>query len=197
MADDSEFERVRITYAEQPNLTLDDLRIRLDRLQDLMVLLDEPARVSDYLMIELFTLRRVEPPFAVETLKRLTAVRTVLERVHYNPVLEIVLAASAGATALLALWKKYSDARKSASEADIKGDEADVSHARSQATIQRELLNYEITQELRARWQQLVESNLVDQDTEALDRMLESAVREVLSIESAEGLAENKSKLEN
>jgi len=92
---------------------------------------------------------------------------------------------------LLALWKQYSRARVSASQADIQQDEAELSHARSQAAIQRAELDSEIGQELRARWQHLVELSLVNPvDGGILDRMLQSAVREVLSLGSAGALAD-------
>ena len=99
---------------------------------------------------------------------------------------------------MLALWKQYSRARVSASQADIQQDEAELSHARSQPAIQRAELDSEIAQELRARWQHLVEGSLVDPvDGGILDRMLLSAVREVLTIESVGALAEGEMGMES
>lgn len=76
-----------------------------------------------------------------------------------------------------ALSRQYFQSRRRASEADIQEDEAEVSHARSRAAIQWAELDSEIAQELRARWQHLVEQSLVNPvDGEILDRMLLSAV---------------------
>jgi hypothetical protein len=71
-----------------------------------------------------------------------------------------------------------------------------LSYARSQAAIQREILSYD-NRRTAYEVAKLVERDLVDEHDENLDRMLESTLREVLSIESAEVLAEDKEEHEN
>jgi hypothetical protein len=186
---------VRITHNEQPKLTLEELRSRVEGLENLMMLLAEPDHIANDLIYR--SDRFSNGPASIDELREWVGEQTILERVHYNPVLEIILVASAGATALLALWRQYSGSRVIALKADIQQDEAEVSHARSQADIQKALLDSEIAQELRARWQHLVEESLVDPvDGGILDRMLQGAVREVLTIESAGALAEGEMEAE-
>jgi hypothetical protein len=157
---DYALERVRITYTEQHELTLEELRSRVEGLENLMMLLVEPDYIANDLVFD--SSRDSHGPVPIDELQKWAGEKTIIERVHYNPVLEIILITSARATALLALWRQYSRARVSASQADIQQDEAELSHARSQAAIQRAELDSEIGQELRARWQHLVELSLVN-----------------------------------
>jgi hypothetical protein len=193
---DYALDRVRITHIEQPKLTLEELRSRVEGLENLMMLLAEPDYIANNLIYR--SDRYSHGPASIDELREWAGEQSILQRVHYNPVLEIILVASAGVTALLALWRQYSHSRREASRADIQQDEAEVSHARSRADIQRAELDSEIAQELRARWQHLVEGSLVDPvDGGILDRMLLSAVREVLTIESVGALAEGEMGMES
>jgi hypothetical protein len=91
---DYALERVRITYTEQHELTLEELRSRVEGLENLMMLLVEPDYIANDLVFD--SSRDSHGPVPIDELQKWAGEKTIIERVHYNPVLEIILITSAG-----------------------------------------------------------------------------------------------------
>jgi hypothetical protein len=191
---------VLIAYPEQPGMTFGELQARVEGLMSLFTLLEDPALVRRRRIIYIDSFEESRPPYAMDMLQDLTGFDIEIQRVRYNPVLEIIFGAGVVATGLLLLWERISKARTAHYEANIKQaeaemreDDAEISRWRSEAAIQEQILRAEVAEVLRGRLYELKSEHIVAEGEEdAADRMLIRAVREAIEIERVVPVDEHK-----
>jgi hypothetical protein len=182
---------VLVAYPEQPGMTFGELQSRVEGLMSLFTLLEDPALVRRRRIIYIDSFEESRPPYPLDTLQSLTGFDIEVQRVRYNPVLEIIFGAGVGASGLLLLWERISKARTAHYEANIKqaeaemrGEDAEIMRWTSEAAIQEQILRAEVAEVLRGRLYEMQAQHVVAEGEEdAADRMLSRAVREAIAIE--------------
>ena len=182
---------VQIAYREQPRMPFGALQYRVDGLMSLFTLLEDPSLVQRRRFFYLLGRGEEGPPFALDTLQLLTAYDIEIQRIRYNPILEIIFGAGVVASGLLFLWERFSKARTAHYEATIKQaeaqmreDDAEIRRWATEAAIQEQIMRAEVAEVLPSRLFEMQNQHLIaDGEEDAADRMLSRAVREAMDIE--------------
>jgi hypothetical protein len=188
---------LRFTYREQPAIALGEVQRRLDNITDLLVLAGDDLTHDRWDDIVTGDPWRERADKRVELARERMRTRTRVDRLHYNPVLEISIAASiATATAIIALWKKYSLARVEASKSDIAESDALVAKEKADTVIARERLNQELIAVLRNEVQERGLDPLKTIADRPLNELLQNAVEAVILPKQIEGVDKNRNAIE-
>jgi hypothetical protein len=181
---------LRFTYRRRSGLRVGEVQLRLDQIIDLLVV------AGDDLVSEPRDEASIEEQ--IERARQRVRTQTRVVRLHYNPVLELTIAAGvAAASAIIALYKRYSDARVEAAKADIAGAKARAAIAESDTAIAKERFNQEVIASMLDELQQRRLHNALDPLPDpALAELINNAAGALILPQKVEAVDKNQEAIE-